>query len=306
MRTRVLNVFIVTTCVSFTLIVLLFSVMSVTTQNIGHTSPRAVLIFLSMCLVISVWTTWLGTRTWKSAVPFYLLAYAGCVGAVLGIGEVTGFIPLVGAEGYFVWTVLAMITGVFVGTAMYRIVRESSQAARINARLQTMRRTGHPQTVVSDERDYTCGTWVGRFSYMVIASYTVLMTAAALLGLFPEPVVNCSPLFAFLAVGVCAAVSCVAAMLQDTSWSSWKVFAVCTVIGAGLSDGIMIPAGVMQPAVGAVLSSVGISALVTACTAGTMLSMDAQEAREINDEIRKRRVDGAKDYPGGESPEKIR
>lgn len=138
MRTRYLNMFIGTLCVSFTLIILLFSVMSLATDFVGPTQPRAVFLLLVMCTVISAWTTWLRSRQWKSSFAFYMLCYAGCVTTVLCIGAATRFVPLSASDLVLDLVVLGMITAVFGGTASFAGMLQRSSAARLNARLQRM------------------------------------------------------------------------------------------------------------------------------------------------------------------------
>lgn len=152
---RFLARWIATMCVSYILIQVLFAACTILIEYIGPVTPQTSLLLLLMCLLIAVWTSLLREKTWKRSGVFYLLCYAGCLAVVLGIGEMTGFIPLEEGDAATNWTVVAMITAVFIGTLAFSIIWDKGTAAKINARLDAMRRPDaeHPRSPAGEKKE---------------------------------------------------------------------------------------------------------------------------------------------------------
>lgn len=139
MRWKFLSMWFDTTCVSYALILIVFSVFDVASDKVGPLTWGAALQLGVMCALIAVWTSFLRTRRRLGAGLFLLLAYAGCAGVVLGLGNATGFIPLSEGDGRLIGMVLIMITAVFVATAFFAGLQEKSRARQINERLRRLR-----------------------------------------------------------------------------------------------------------------------------------------------------------------------
>lgn len=291
MLVRHINMFIATTCVSFTLIVVLFSALSIFIAYIGPTTPEAVLLLLSMCVIIAACATWLASRELHSMLVFYLLCYVACVSTVLGLGFVTGFIPLDKTNASMNWTILAMITAVFLGTALFRVTWEENAAKRINARLQILREEPLPAEPARGAVR-TNQMLFSRFLYAAVTSYTALITIIALGDLWWKGLAMCNTVFALTGFGVCMAVSAAVVALEHRSSSPWMVFAVSTVMGAGLSDALLMPAGLIEASIAGALYSAAVSGIVSCFTAGALWLLDELEAQDINERIRERREDG--------------
>lgn len=138
MHWKFLNRWLDTTCVSFVLIVCIFTVFSITVEGIGPVNARTIIELFFMCVLIAIWTSALRVFNWAHAWRFWMLCYAGCVSIVLGLGNATGFIPLSDFNPFFVAIVMLMITLVFVGTGFFAYLREKSETRKINARLEQL------------------------------------------------------------------------------------------------------------------------------------------------------------------------
>ena len=124
-------------CVSFTTLVVVFSLVEILTGTVGPAGPQEMLILFVMALAVSLWNTLI--RSTLSSAKAFLLRYAGGTGIVLGIGIAWGgVVPL---EMDTILIVCAIVAVVYAGTWLYLYMAAKREAADINRWLRARRMT---------------------------------------------------------------------------------------------------------------------------------------------------------------------
>ena len=123
-------------CVSFTVLMLLFTILSVTV-GFAAVVPEAVLVLFLMTTCIAVMISFTDRLPISSPALQMIVDLADIVAVVFLIGGPTGFIPM---EMPYVPIVLGMIGVVYLATVGVLVIKNKADAEDINKQIQKMKR----------------------------------------------------------------------------------------------------------------------------------------------------------------------
>ena len=123
-------------CVSFTVLMLLFTILSVTV-GFAAVVPEAVLVLFLMTTCIAVMITFTDRLPISSPALQMIVDLADIVAVVFLIGGPTGFIPM---EMPYVPIVLGMIGVVYLATFGVLVIKNKADAEDINKQIKKMKR----------------------------------------------------------------------------------------------------------------------------------------------------------------------
>ena len=123
-------------CVSFTVLMLLFTILSVTV-GFAALVPEAVLVLFLMTTCIAVMISFTDRLPISSPALQMIVDLADIVAVVFLIGGPTGFIPM---EMPYVPIVLGMIGVVYLATFGVLVIKNKADAEDINKQIKKMKR----------------------------------------------------------------------------------------------------------------------------------------------------------------------
>lgn len=123
-------------CVSFTVLMLLFTILSVTV-GFAAVVPEAVLVLFLMTTCIAVMISFTDRLPISSPALQMMVDLADIVAVVFLIGGPTGFIPM---EMPYVPIVLGMIGVVYLATFGVLVIKNKADAEDINKQIKKMKR----------------------------------------------------------------------------------------------------------------------------------------------------------------------
>jgi hypothetical protein len=123
-------------CVSFTVLMLLFTILSVTV-GFAAVVPEAVLVLFLMTTCIAVMISFTDRLPISSPALQMIVDLADIVAVVFLIGGPTGFIPM---EMPYVPIVLGMIGVVYLATFGVLVIKNKADAEDINKQIKKMKR----------------------------------------------------------------------------------------------------------------------------------------------------------------------
>ena len=123
-------------CVSFTVLMLLFTILSVTV-GFAAVVPEAVLVLFLMTTCIAVMISFTDRLPISSPALQMIVDLADIVAVVFLIGGHTGFIPM---EMPYVPIVLGMIGVVYLATFGVLVIKNKADAEDINKQIKKMKR----------------------------------------------------------------------------------------------------------------------------------------------------------------------
>lgn len=123
-------------CVSFTVLMLLFTILSVTV-GFAAVVPEAVLVLFLMTTCIAVMISFTDRLPISSPALQMIVDLADIVAVVFLIGGSTGFIPM---EMPYVPIVLGMIGVVYLATFGVLVIKNKADAEDINKQIKKMKR----------------------------------------------------------------------------------------------------------------------------------------------------------------------
>lgn len=132
---RFLSLFLQIDFVSYTLVMLCYAVIGAVSDAAVPMAPKELLQLLLMTSCVSLWTTSVGKYVLRS-LKTLLWTFAGSAGIVLGLGYLTGLIPV---ELKVSLSVAASVAFVFAGTAVYCWLGVRASACEINRQLKKRR-----------------------------------------------------------------------------------------------------------------------------------------------------------------------
>ena len=123
-------------CVSFTVLMILFTILSVTV-GFAAVVPEAVLVLFLMTTCIAVMISFTDRLPISSPALQMIVDLADIVAVVFLIGGPTGFIPM---EMPYVPIVLGMIGVVYLATFGVLVIKNKADAEDINKQIKKMKR----------------------------------------------------------------------------------------------------------------------------------------------------------------------
>lgn len=121
-------------CISFTVLLLLFSGLSAFELTTVTAEAVAMLFLMTTCVaVLMSFTDRIGT---EGSAANMIVDLADVIGVVFVIGGITGFVPL---EPVYVLIVLAMIVAVYFITFGVMMIKTKADAEHINQRIERLK-----------------------------------------------------------------------------------------------------------------------------------------------------------------------